>query len=88
MKHQSENTSRFQPNSLQELTYELLRTMLPQATNKDVFVSEAPPKPDLLTGEPCVASLAERLFGSVGFNSERKDISTLIFRFSNLAPLF
>lgn len=87
MKHRSETTSRFQPNALKELTNELLRTMLPQA-NDSVFVSETPSKPDLITDGHPVAALAERLFGSVGFNSERKDISTLLFRFSNLSPLY
>jgi hypothetical protein len=88
MKHHSETPHRFQSNALMELTNELLRTMLPQATNKNNFlVSEARLQPDLIMNGNLVAEMEGIPFGALDFNSEGKKISAMLFRFFNLAPL-
>jgi hypothetical protein len=61
--------------ALGELIAELLKTMLPDAVNKNVFIDETPSSLTLNTDFHCVP------------HSERKDMVALAFGFPNFPPL-
>jgi hypothetical protein len=76
MKHQSVTFARTsQPVLLGELIAELLKTMLPDAVNKNVLIDETPSNLTLSTDFHCVPP------------SERKDMVALAFGFPNHPPL-
>jgi len=74
MKHQSISAAHTSQPALAELIAELLKTMLPDAVNKNVFSNETPPNLTL-SNFHCVPL------------AERKDMIALAFGFPNLPPL-
>lgn len=75
MNHQSVIVGRTSQPVLGELIAELLKTMLPDAVNKNVFIGETPSNLALSTDFNCVP------------HSERKDMVALAFGFPNFPPL-
>ncbi|MFC0773360.1 hypothetical protein [Terrimonas alba] len=74
MKHHSITFARTSQPALRELIAELLKTMLPDAVNRNVFIEETPSNFTLSTDFHCVP------------HSERKDMGVLAFGFPILPP--